>query len=101
MSASSRGVPLFVSDHEAWTHRIVLAICARLSAALTDSNATQRRMREASAVFRKLKVCFWLAGFVVRAEAEVLLKAVRLDDLARIHLPIRIPDGFELSKRLD
>ena len=47
-----------------------------------------------------LKFGLRLPGPVVRAEAQVLVGPVGIDHLARVHLPLRVPDGLELAERL-
>src|SRR5205823_15048388 len=36
-----------------------------------------------------------------RPQAEILIERVGVDDLSRIHLPVRIPDRLELAERLN
>src|SRR5690348_6434545 len=38
---------------------------------------------------------------VAGAESQVLLEAVGLDDLARVHLPVWVPDRLELAESAD
>src|SRR5207253_5937968 len=42
----------------------------------------------------------WLPGTVIRSEAQILVEPVRFDNFAGVHLPLRIPDCFELAKCL-
>ena len=37
----------------------------------------------------------------LRAETDVRVERVRVDDLAGVHLPVRVPDRLELPERLD
>ena len=41
---------------------------------------------------------FGLPRTVIRTETQVFIDAIRIDDLARVHLPIRVPNGFEFTK---
>ena len=41
-----------------------------------------------------------LPGIVARAEAQIFVETIRLDELARIHLPIGIPKRLELAESL-
>src|SRR5690606_4940005 len=38
---------------------------------------------------------------VVRAESKVRVQGPRVHDLARVHLPVRVPDRLELAEGLD
>src|SRR5437763_1142639 len=38
---------------------------------------------------------------VTGSQTQVLVYAIRIDQLAGVHLPIRIPDGLEFAERLD
>ena len=38
---------------------------------------------------------------VVGAKAQVLIDAVRINNLAGIHLPVRVPDGLEFAEGFD
>ena len=42
-----------------------------------------------------------LPRMVIGAQTQVLVDAIRINDLSRIHLPIRIPDRLELAESLD
>src|SRR5579884_3305329 len=101
MRAAARRMTFFMCDHKAGTHGVVFGLCALLAAALADSYAAQSRMGEAAPVFGILEVSFRLPGMVISSQAQVLVEAMRLDHLARIHLPLRIPDGFEFAEGLD
>src|SRR5450755_4018852 len=41
-----------------------------------------------------------LPGIVTRSESQIFVEAIRIDELARIHLPIGIPQQFELAEGL-
>src|SRR6185503_20589548 len=77
------------------THR-----AAVVAAALADADAPERREREAAAVALKREVRGRLRRPVTGAEAQVLIGTVRIDDLARIHLALRVPDCLELPERV-
>ncbi len=38
---------------------------------------------------------------IAGTQAQVLVHAIGIDDLARIHLPLRVPDTLKLAERLD
>ena len=42
-----------------------------------------------------------ISGTIVSTYAQILSDIIRIDDLAGIHLPIGIPDRFELAESLD
>src|SRR5205823_6573594 len=64
--------------------------------ALADADAADSRVREIAVVLGIRELDLRPPGLVVGAEAEVLVDAVRPDDLARVHLPVGIPDRLEL-----
>src|SRR5271166_1756230 len=47
-----------------------------------------------------MEVRLWLPWFVVRAQTQILIQLVGLNDLAGIHFPLRIPERFELPESL-
>src|SRR5579871_5765140 len=49
-------------------------------------------------ILRELEMRLRLPGSVVGAEAKMLVKLIGIDNLARIHLPVRIPGGLELAE---
>src|SRR5581483_105895 len=93
--APTGGVLLFASGTKTGTHHATFIL-----AAFANSNAAQGGTGQASMVFGKLKMGLRLPGPILRTEAQVFIQPVRLDDLAGIHLPIRIPNGLEFAKRL-
>src|SRR5712692_7610970 len=95
MSASARGVLFFARDAKTRTHHSTF-----IAPALSHADAAQGRARQAAMVIGKLEVCWRLPWFIVRPEAKVFVQPVRLDHLARIHLPVRIPNRFELAEGL-
>src|SRR6185437_17011839 len=70
-------------------------------AALADADAADGRVREVAVVARVAELDLRPPRLVVRAEAEVLVDAVRAHDLARVHLPVGIPDRLELLEGAD
>src|SRR5207248_1114203 len=93
---AARRVLLFARDHVARTHDAALRV-----AAVADADAPGRRMRERAAVARICEVRLDVGGPVVDAELEIRRDRVRLDDLAGVHLPVRVPNRLELAKRAD
>src|SRR5437868_6612145 len=87
---------LLTRHHEARTHRAALD-----ATAIANSDATKRRFGEAAAFVRELKVRRRLRWVVVRAESKILIEPIGVHDLARVHLPIGIPDRFEFAERFD
>ena len=85
----------FASGAETRTHYSAFIVTA-----LADSHASQRGVREAAMVFGKLEVGLRLPRFVLGAQSQIFIQLIRLDYLAGIHLPIRIPGGLELAKGL-
>src|SRR3954454_22984099 len=54
-----------------------------------------------SFVFRKLEVCLGFPWMEISTESQVLVDRKWIDDLVRIHLVLRIPDGLEFLERLN
>src|SRR4029077_1521151 len=73
---------------------------AFFAAALTYADAAQSGVREAAMILRELEVSLRLPGGVVRAEAEVFVELVGIDQLAGVHLPVGIPGGLEFAEGL-
>ena len=69
--------------------------------ALADADTADRRVLEAAVVLRVREVRLQLRRRVVGAESQVVRDPVRVDDLARVHLPLRIPDRLELAEGID
>src|SRR6516165_10618799 len=100
MSAAARGMPFFMRHHKAGAHRVV-AWSAILTAAFSDAHTAQGGVREAPTILGKFEMRFGLPRRVAGAQAQVIIHAIRIDDLARVHLPLRVPDGLELAERLN
>ncbi len=69
-------------------------------AAIADTHAAQRGAAEDAGVLRILEVRDGLRRIERLAEAQVLRGQIRIDDLAGIHLSLRIEDCLEFAKRL-
>src|SRR5947209_18512837 len=52
-------------------------------------------------VIRKVEVGLHFAEVVLSALAQVLIYAIWVYNLTWVHLPFRIPDRFEIAKRVD
>ena len=92
--AAARAVLFLERHHVARAHRpgIVLA-------ALAQADAPEHRPLEGSLVVRKRELRRGPLRRVVGAEPEVLGRQIGVDDLARVHLAVRIPDRLELAER--
>ena len=90
---AARAVLLLERRHVARAHRAVVVL-----AALANADAAERRLRERSVVVRELEVRAGILGLVVGAETQVLRGRVRVDQLARVHLVVRVPDRLELAE---
>src|SRR5581483_921319 len=100
MGTAARRVPLFMRDHEAWAHGVIFRALAFCAPALADANAAQGRVREAAVIVRKFEVGFWIPGPVIGAEPQVFIHSVRINNFARIHFPVWVPNRLELAKGL-
>src|SRR6185369_2233934 len=96
MSAAARGVHFFTRHHVTWAHRAVLFF-----AAFADSDASRHRERKAVFVVWIFEVSLRFRMIVLRSQTQVVDDAIRRDHLARIHLPIWIPEDLEFTKGLD
>src|SRR5204863_8745689 len=74
---------------------------AFLATELADADAPDRRKREAPVILRVGEVRRGLQGAIAGPEPQILIDAIRIDDLARIHPAGRIPDRLELTERVD
>src|ERR1041385_909619 len=101
MSASARGMALFMRDHEAGAHGVIVRPAGIFAAALAHADATQGCMGKTAFIIGILEVRRRLPRIVIGAQPQVLVDVIRIDDLARIHLPLRVPDGLELAESLD
>jgi hypothetical protein len=85
----------FVRGPPTGTHHTAL-----FAAAFAHTHAAQRRVRQAALIERELEMRLRFPWRVVGAEAKIRVELVGLDQLAGIHLPVWIPCGLELAKRL-
>ena len=95
--AAAGGVLLLLGDLVAGAHHLVAVGVA----ALADADAAQRRVREVAAVLLVGELHVGAGRVVVRAEPQVLVQLERVDDLARVHLPLGVPDALEVAHGLD
>src|SRR4051794_33217043 len=90
----------FARDHKARAHGVIARFTVQ-STAIPYSDTAQRSVRHVPVVIRELEVRWRLPWLVSRPQAQVLIGMVWVNHLPGIHLPIRIPDGFELAECLD
>ena len=96
MGAAAGRVFLIAGHAKAGTHHSAFVVTT-----LADSDAAQGGVRHAAVVLRKLEMGGRVPGIVAGAEAKILVHAVGFDDLAGIHLPVRVPGGLEFVEGLD
>ena len=94
--APARGVLLLARDHVAGTHHAAVRV-----ATVADADAAERRVLEAAVILLEREVGLQPRRRVVRSEPKVVRDPIGVDDLARVHLPVGIPDGLELAERVD
>src|SRR5207244_11057245 len=82
---------LFLRHAKAGAHHSTL-----VTPAFPHSNTTLGGAGKAAVILRKLKMHFWLPRPIVRPKAKIFIQPVWLNELARIHLPLGIPDSLEL-----
>src|SRR5581483_5335824 len=99
VSAASRAVLLFMGNHEAGTHSVLLTFTRR-AATLPYTDTAQSGASEAALIFRKFKVGRWFPGAIIRPQAEVFIYTIGINHLARIHLPVRVPNRCKFAKGL-
>ena len=92
--AAARAVLFLERHHVARAHRAGIVL-----AAFAQADAPQHRPLERSLVVRKREVRGRPLRRVVGAEPEVLGRQIGVDDLARVHLAVGIPDRLELAER--
>jgi hypothetical protein len=66
-----------------------------------DADAPERRVGEVAAVLLVGQASPRPWRVVVGAELEILVDAVGVDDLPRVHLPVRVPDALEAAEGFD
>ncbi len=96
MSATAGRVFFFMRGPVAGTHQ-----AAFFAPALAHPHTAQSGLGKAAVVIEKLKVGFRFPGRIAGTESKIFVELVRLDQFARIHLPIRIPCRLELTESLD
>ena len=99
--APACGMPLFMRDHKAGTHSVVIRFGSVFPPTFTHANAAQRGVREAAFVVWIFEMSFRFPRVVVGAKPQVFINAIRINYFSRIHLPIGVPDGFEFTECLD
>src|SRR5579864_6827649 len=97
----ARGVPLLMRHHETRAHSVVIRLGCVLPPTFTHAYTAQCGMGKATFVVWIFEMRFWLPWVVVRSKSQVFINAIRINDFSRIHLPIGVPDGFELTECLD
>ena len=85
-----------VGDAVARAHRP-----AMLPPALANTDAPRRRKREAVAIVGKRELGGELRWPITDAEPQILIDPIRIDDFARVHPPVGIPDCLEFTEGLD
>src|SRR5438045_8527298 len=70
-------------------------------AALADADAARGRVGEAAVVRAVREALLHLRRVVVGPEPQVVGDRVRVDDLAGVHLPVRVEDRLELAEGAD
>ena len=96
MRPPAGGVHLLAGRHVARTHSALLVF-----AALAHANTARRSLGKVAMIVRKQEVGFEVRRIVVGAEAKIFIELVRIDQLAGVHLPLRVPDALEFAKSFD
>ena len=91
--AAARAVLLFERHHVARAHRSRVVLPA-----LAQADAAQRRSFQRAAIVGKREVRDRPARRVVGPETQVFSWQIRVDQLARIQLAVRIPNRLELAE---
>lgn len=95
MGASSRRMHFLACSHEAWAHHAAVH-----PTAFADPYAPQGGSRKLAVVLLKSEMRvgkFWME---TSTEAKIVVRRIRINDLTRVHLPVWIPDRFELPEGL-
>src|SRR5919197_598302 len=96
MGTPARRVLFLASRHVARAHRPGVVFAAE-----ADAEAALSRGGEAEAVLVEAEMRLRLRGAITGAEAEIRIRRVRVDFLARVELSVWIPGALELAKGLD
>src|SRR5215472_11116871 len=73
---------------------------APFAPALANANTAEIGVSEAAVILRKFEVSCRLPWLVICSEPQIFVEPVRINQLARIHLPVGIPNGLEFAKGL-
>ena len=93
---AAAGAVLFLEcDLVARAHRARILFTAR-----TDAHAALQGLVQGTLVIGEMEVRVPVIHVIVGTELEIFLRLVGVDELARIHLPVRIPEALELGERL-
>src|SRR5215469_3957874 len=95
MGTAAGGMFLFVGSAPTGAHDATF-----LAAALPHAYAAQSSVTQAAVILRELEMRFRFPWGIVRAESKILVQLVGLNQLAGIHLPVRIPGVFEFAESL-
>src|ERR1022692_2380798 len=95
VGAASGRVFFLASHAKTGTHDSTFIV-----AAFAYSDVAQCGVRQAALIFGKLKVRLRLPRLVVGAQTKILIQLVGFNYFARVHLPVRVPQCFELPKSL-
>ena len=94
--AAARRMFFLARDHVTRAHRAAFA-----ATAFADADAAQRAFGKIAVVLAVKKFRFRIPRMIIRSEPQILILMKRVHDFARIHFILRVPDFFELAKRLD
>ena len=93
-AGASAGRVFFLARHHiAGTHGAGMQLTAPAHA-----HAAQGRVRKAALIVGEREMRAQPRGTVRGAEAQILVEAIGVHQLAGVHLPVGIPDGFELTE---
>src|ERR1700719_3217835 len=95
MRAPTGAVLFFQGHHVTWAHRAAILLTAG-----SQSDASQRGLRQRAVIGRKGKMSFWLQRLVIRAQSQILRRQIRVYHFARVQLIVGVPDSFEFREGL-
>src|SRR5439155_13097390 len=93
--AAAGGMFLFTRDHVAGAHRSVL-----VPPAFAHADTAFHRVGKTSLILGILEIRLPLRRIVLFAVTQIFVAAVRANDLARVHFPVRVPDLLEFTESL-